>query len=232
VKRLTFVSLLFLGALFLGRLEAFGTIADGITPKVISGQCASGGTVYDNRTSSLTAFDLSIENSGGMSCPVTLSWTDANGNSQSFTLLSGSSLTVATSLGAYGKILWSSQGTANVNFSWFLSQVVNVGSLSGSVACNTSGTIYENLTQGAIYLHLAFLATGCPVAFSWIDASGIPQAVNLAGAVNGNGLPEFQNSEGVSTSLPPGGVISWTSRTGQNSSGGGWQLERIVEPGQ
>jgi hypothetical protein len=229
MKRMSLAPLLFVGIFFAGRGDAFGTIAENITPKVIAGQCASGGTVYDNRTSAPMSFDLNAQNYSLNSCPVTISWTDANGNPQAVTIPPQGATTFGTSLAAQGKILWSSQGTSNVNFSWFLSQAVNVGSMGGNASCNSTGTVYQNLTQAPIGLHLAFVAQSYPISFSWIDATGAPQRVDLAGGVNGNGQPLFQNSEGVSTSLPAGGIISWSSGSGTSCGGAGWNLERTFD---
>jgi hypothetical protein len=65
--------------------------------------------------------------------------------------------------------------------------------------------------------------SSCSVTVSWTDASGHAQTVDL-----GVGI-----SQGVSTSLPAGGIISWSS-TATSPPGSSlffsWQLERVVRP--
>jgi hypothetical protein len=217
---------LLVAILCFGESHAFATLAETITPKAISGQCASGGTMFENRTPNSISFDLFIQNSTGAACPITVSWSDAAGESQTVTV--STSLDFATSLEPNGAISWSSQGNGNVNFNWYVAQPVSVANNPSSLNCQSSGTLYENLTKRPIELRLALVAQAYPVSLRWVDATRTPQELDLSGATNGNGLPEYQDSEGVATSLPPGGAIFFVSGSGKYCTGGGWQLERAV----
>jgi hypothetical protein len=235
MKRASFFVVLVLAASCFGGSDALATLAETITPKIVSGECAAGGTIFENRTSNSMSFDLFILNNTGATCPVAASWTDATGKSQSITVSNPPSPTsslpspvVATSLPPNGAISWSSQGNGNVNFNWYLSQPASVANNGSALSCQLSGTLYENLSPAPVNLHLAVSAQSYSVSLRWVDAGGASQELDLAGGLNGNGLPEYQNSEGVATSLPPGGAITFATGTGKYCSGSSWEFERAV----
>jgi hypothetical protein len=220
-----FVVLVLTASCFAGS-DALAMVNATITPKIVSAQCAPGGTIFENRTSNSMSFDLLIQNSTGVACPITVSWSDATGKSQSITV--STSLLVATSLASNGAILWSSQGNGNVNFNWFLSQPASVANIGLGLSCQSSGTLYENLSPAPVNLHLAVVAQAYSVSLRWVDASGASQELDLAGGLNANNLPQYQNSEGVATSLPPGGAITFATGNGKYCTGSGWEFERAV----
>ncbi len=85
--------------------------------------CGSGATLYTNSTPSPIRFDLSVSNIG--SCSVTLSWTDATGHPQTFTVDPGFSQGVSSISVAAGSVIsWTSASTSsNVVFQWELGRV-------------------------------------------------------------------------------------------------------------
>jgi hypothetical protein len=91
---------------------------------------------------------------------------------------------------------------------------INTGYNTGeNVRCGSSGALYTNLTSDPIYFDLMVnnqspsefigpTSYACSVSVAWTDATGNAQTINIGpGASQG----------ALSTSLPPSGVISWTS---------------------
>jgi hypothetical protein len=189
-------------------------------------KCGYGNMLYANLTSHSVNFDLLLNNalgSNGGTCTVSFSWVDGQGNLQTETASSGFSTMAASSLPAGGAISWTSSGTSTTSFSWELQrgQAASLATTPGFRSdCGTGGQAYINLIDSAVELDLALENDnglfGCHVAFSWTDAAG--QAQKLA--------PVY--SEGVTTSLPAGAAITWTS---VGSAGGAsqyfWQIERV-----
>ncbi len=189
--------------------------------------CGSGGTLYANLTSTALRFELSLTNFSA-NCTTTISWTDTNGHAQTVDVGPNLSTVVSTSLPARGTVLWSSSGSPSLNvvLSWELerapAQSVGVPSDSQftpmqlyATPCGSAGTLYTNLTGSSVVLDLGVEnGSGCAFTLSWTDAGGHGQTINLG----------LLNSQGVSTSVPAGGSISWSSASGGGSIGllGGW----------
>src|SRR5579862_1696465 len=85
--------------------------------------------------------------------------------------------------------------------------------------CGSAGTLYKNLTGSSLTLNLAFQnSLQCTFAVSWTDASGHANTINLG----------LGGSQGVSTTIPEGGTITWSSGSGSAPIDVGWRLERRV----
>jgi len=191
------------------------------------------GTLYTNLGTIPMDFELSVGNNNGCGT-LSLDWKDASGHAQSLSLPSDGGSAVSTaassSLPADGAITWTQ--TCGSSFYWQLerapAQSVSSSNMGGPmIACGSSGTLYVNLRGASVSLDLALSngydngvesGSACAVTASWTDASGHAQTINL-----GDGA-----SQGVSKSLPAGGVISWTSTSGTGTLSFCWQLERVV----
>jgi hypothetical protein len=190
--------------------------------------CGSTGTLYNNQTSSTMRVELSLTNLG--LCSASFSWTDAAGHPQSINLVPNDSIVVSTSLEANSVLSWTSSANANysVDLLWELEQPPSqsVGMPGGSTApqliganCGSTGTLYKNLTGASTTLNLG-VSNGaqCGFTVSWTDSNGIAQTINVG--LNG--------TQGVSTTLPAGGTITWSSGSGSGPIYAGWRLERRV----
>ncbi len=87
--------------------------------------CGSSGILYSNATPQPVGFDLSVYNLTGtvpLGCSVTVSWTDASGNSRSILAdLNIGQAVLGTSLPPGGAVSWrSTPGATNVQFGWNL----------------------------------------------------------------------------------------------------------------
>jgi hypothetical protein len=198
--------------------NAFGSIGGTVGSLI---PCGSGGTLYTNLTPSAMSFDLSLTNlEGGGGCSVTASWTDASGNAQTITASPSLPVVVATSLGSNGAVVWSSSaGGGGPLFQWQLEQpsAVSIGGPLAATQCGSTGTLYSNLTQGRLAIHLGIAdASNCEVTLSWVDAGGHARTLAVGDTL----------SEGVSTSLPAGGAISYSSVSGTENISATWQIER------
>jgi hypothetical protein len=89
--------------------------------------------------------------------------------------------------------------------------------------CGAGDVLFANLTSVSINFELS-LGGGVPCDFSasWKDASGHAQSVTLLSNVTTG----FNPSASVSSSLPPGGTISWSSSGESRTANIYWQLER------
>lgn len=188
--------------------------------------CGSTGTLYNNQTPGTMKVELSLTNFGA--CNTSFSWTDSAGNPQSINIAPNDSTVVSTSLAANSGVLWTSPASSGfVDLLWELeeapAQSVGLpGGFSGQLAntaCGSSGILYKNLTGASTTLNLG--ATNdiqCTFAVSWTDPSGAGQTINFG----------LGGSQGVSITLPAGGVIAWTSGSGSAPINAGWRLERRV----
>ncbi len=148
-----------------------------------------------------------------------LTWTDAQGQQQTISVKFGYSTVVSTSLPAGGMITWSSVPTPGQTavFCWELQrgEAAILPSNPGYVnsACG-KGSLYTNLTDRPVELDLA-VWDYCPSGtFSWTDLEG--QAHTLSPG---------SSAEGVTTSLPAGGTISFAG-DGNNGAMYFWVIER------
>ncbi|HEV2176883.1 MAG TPA: hypothetical protein VGW33_06745 [Terriglobia bacterium] len=208
MKKACFLFALTVAELLCGKSESFGSVGSEIAG---SGACGSGGTLYRNLTSHPMHFELLL--SVGLivlnGCSSTsLAWTDAQGHSQTLTVKYGFSAVVSTSLPAEGVISWSTIPTSGFApvFSWELQrgEAASLGSLFApspvASPCGTGSSVYyTNLSGRPVELDVATQGGQvCQGTFSWTDARGHSQTLS-------GGLL----SEGVSTSLPAGGTISF-----------------------
>lgn len=189
--------------------------------------CGSMGTLYINQTSGTMRHELSLTNFGA--CSTSFSRTDAAGNPQSINIDPNASSVVSTSLQAGGVLSWaSSASTGFVNFLWELEQSPSqsIGMPSGSTApqlvgasCGSTSVLYKNLTGASTTLNLSVTnSLSCTFAVSWTDASGHAHTIDLG----------LGGTQGVSTAIPEGGAITWTSGSGSAPISAGWRLERRV----
>jgi len=95
-----------------------------------------------------------------------------------------------------------------------------------AVPCGAGGTFFTNISPESINFDLSVTTPSqyCAFTLSWTDASNHPQTITLTFV----SLPVIP-SQGVSSSLPAGGVISW--QTGSTAYPGTpltitWELER------
>jgi hypothetical protein len=190
--------------------------------------CGSGGTLYRNLTSGRIDFDLEVALdlryfSSPSACSSTiLSWTDAQGRPQTRTVNKGFTTIVATSLPAGGAITWSTAyETAPVAFRWILQRqhAESLDSPAGEFGeCGTSGSLYTNLTNHAVELDIAVDGPKtCEATLSWTDTNGQDQTLKV----------DLPTTEGVSTSLPAGGIISWTTSDGKANDGFSSYFDRV-----
>lgn len=221
MKKTQLLSLLFFAVVFLcGEPTSFANVNGSafFFPPAPMPMCgAADGTLYTNLTGGPISFDLSFNSS----CTATLSWTDADGQVQTFTISPSESPSFATSLPAGGAISWSTSGIGTLSsLSWTLgtSGGRSQAKAGGGGTCGTSGAAYINLTADPIYFNLAVsLSSGCGVTLSWTDANGQAQEMTFSASAN---------TQGASTSLPPGGVISWALEPGAGSKFLGFDVER------
>lgn len=180
--------------------------------------CGAGGTLYSNLTSRPINFDVELLVDSrfiNFACSSTsLSWTDAKGHPQTLVVNKGTTMVVATSLPAGGTITWSTLSEeATVGFRWMLQrdQAASVDSTLGEIGqCGTGGSLYENRTGHSLDLDFAVAAPStCRATISWTDAAGHAQTLDA----------DHLTTEGASSSLPPGGVISWTADAGSADDG-------------
>ena len=198
----------------------------------VSGLNNSSGTLYANLSRDSVNFELGVSSNFG--CGLFLNWTDDDGNTESLSVPTRDSTSASSSLPAGGAISWTLgvSGCRGPDFNWQLerapAQSVNGGAVPPQgLVCGSSGTLYTNLISSSVTLDLGLnngnSQSSCSVTVSWTDASGHAQTVDL-----GVGI-----SQGVSTSLPAGGIISWSS-TATSPPGSSlffsWQLERVVRP--
>jgi hypothetical protein len=194
-----------------------GTVGDG------GPQCGSSGTLYENLTFTVIVFDLSLVNGQQSSnCTITVSWTDASGTPQTITLGPYFSTVVSTSLPANGIISWSSSSGNVLSLQWQLERPPSASLAADllNARCGSSGTLYSNLTRGPFTLDLG-ISSGqfCSFTLSWTDTGGHVRTIAL----------DIFNSEGVSTEVPGGGAISWTSGTAGFPVLALVQVERVVK---
>jgi hypothetical protein len=104
---------------FAGVGSQVGVVSGGPAPPA----CGSSATLYSNSTFRPIRFDLAVSNTGG--CTVTLSWTDARGHSQTFTVARGLSEGSSTITVAAGSVIAWTSATAGsgVAFQWQLQRV-------------------------------------------------------------------------------------------------------------
>lgn len=220
-KMISLVALVVVG--FLSQTpEAAGSVGGSLNdPK-----CPSSGVLYINASSIPMNFELVVNNNSYGSCSDTLSWTDSNGNAQSITVAAGtlSSVSLSSSIPPDGTITWISSGTGNTGLVWQLERAPaqSISGESVNLMCGSSGIVYSNLTSAAVNLDVAVSAVSgnyvsCLLTLTWTDASGEAQALHIGS----------KGSSGVSTSLPAGGVISWTSRGSTGAADLSWQIERV-----
>ncbi len=221
MKKTWVLSALVLAAMLpIGETTGFATVRGSIflTPFGSPPRCGAEGTLYTNLTGGPINFDLSFGLGG---CTATLSWTDADGQAQTFTLNPANRTIFATSLPPGGAISFSTSGTTTSSLLiWTLGTSGGVFG-GGGGTCGTSGAAYANLTANPIFFDLAGVASGfpgkaCAVILSWTDADG--QAQRMTFSAN--------TTQGFSTSLPSGGVISWTLEPGAGSGGFSFDVER------
>jgi len=185
--------------------------------------CGSSGVVYSNLNPSVLSFQIMVNNvgqAGTGDCAVSLSWTDAEGHQQGLTLDLELATVVASSLPAGGAISWSSGSGSSVAFWWGI-QVGHAVSLETQVfaqQCGSGGSVYTNLTSRSVQLDVALVNYGsCLVTFSWTDAKGEARTLT----------PGVDYVEGVTTSLPPGGSITWSMPAMGSAAGvATWQVEQ------
>jgi hypothetical protein len=230
MKRIWLVVALLVAAFVPGSGQALASIGGNLTPA-----CGVAGTLFANLTNVPVDFELGL--SGGVPCDFSVSWPDASGHAQSVTLLSNvttgfdPSASISSSLPHGGTVSWSAaSGSGTFNIYWQLerapAQSVGVQpNYPNTAPCGSSGTLYSNLRSGSVSLDLALnLSLGyndnCALTLSWTDSSGRAQTVTLA--------PGGGYSEGVATSLPAAGVISWEWGSGSTNEGFSFQVERVV----
>jgi len=189
--------------------------------------CGSTGTLYSNLTPSVTIhFEMSLTNFSS-ECSFSISWTDSTGHAQSVTVGPNLSTIVSSSLPSGKAVSWSSPplNGNQVVILWELERAPahSVGLPSNSTftpvnlygtPCGSSGTLYANLTASSVSLDLGMNFGFCDFTVSWTDASGHAHTFTPPG--------------GVSTTVPAGGVISWSSTSGSGNVGAAWSLERVV----
>ncbi len=222
MKKTWVLSALVLAAMLpFGETTGFATVRGSIflTPFGAPPTCRAEGTLYTNLTGGPINFDLSF--SAG-NCTATLSWTDADGQAQTFTLnpSTGNRQPFATSLPPGGAISFSTSGTTSspVFLTWALGTSGGIIGGGGGTCGTSGGTIYPNLTANPIHFDFAAGSTGaCGVILSWTDADGQAQTMTLR-----------NRTQGASTSLPSGGVISWTLEPGAGSAFFGFDVERTA----
>jgi hypothetical protein len=198
-----------------GLASVGGTIGDGGT--------GTAGTLYINLTPHAMNFELILTSFGNSTDSA--SWTDEGGKAQTVTVGPQLSTVVSSSLPANGAIVWNS--TLSIpDLEWQLERApaasVSTPLPNGlALPVPSSGTLYTNLTAGTVTLDVSVQSGGDSAEFtvSWTDACGHSQTITLGNT----------DSEGVSTSLPSGGAISWTLSGGSGGTNGfGWQVERVV----
>ena len=186
----------------------------------VGGGVYTSGTLYANLGSVSASFELSVGDD--TDCTLSLSWTDGSGHAQSVDVAADVSTIVSSSLKPTGALSWTQ--SCGVNFNWQLerapAQSVS-NTVSGFLACGSSGTPYNNLRGSPVNLDFEVGNTSlspCAATISWTDTSGHARTASIdAGA-----------SEGFTTALQAGGTISWTAAAGTGNVGLTWQLERVV----
>ncbi len=202
--------------------NALGNVGGSIEPFI---HCGSSRALYTNASSTRVNFELFASNANATGgCAETLTWTDADGVVQTVSLPPAANVSVSSSLAPEEPITWTSTGSTKqyVSLSWQLERAP-AQSISGQIAsslCASSGVVFTNLTSGTVNLDFAAASgsnIGCSLTFSWIDAVGQSRMLNLGS----------KGSQGVSTSLPAGGFISWTSTVSTSYLTASWQIERV-----
>jgi hypothetical protein len=92
------------------------------------------------------------------------------------------------------------------------------GSVGGQNLCYAGGnyTLWSNLSSAAVNFDLSVnLDGGGNLTLSWVDSKGHAQTLTVA----------TDQSEGISTSLPAGGAVTYSCTSNQGSSFV-WQFER------
>ena len=209
-----------LSVLVLAAVLAFGETTGfaNVQGSLFIPRCGVGDTLYTNLTGVPINFDLHFT---AGSCTATLSWTDADGLAQTFTLNPNDNRIFATSLPPSGAISFSTSGTSTfIIILWSLG--TSGGTNGGAFApCGTGDTVYANLTANPIFFDFAVGTGGpgagaCGVILSWTDADGQAQTMTLSP----------NTTQGASTSLPSGGIISWAFQPGVGSGGFILDVER------
>jgi hypothetical protein len=202
---------------------ALGSVGGSIGDLV---RCGSSSVLYTNATSLGVNIELAVSNENGASgCSETLSWTDASGQAQGMTVPAHGAISVSTSVEPNGTLSWKSAESSGqyVSLIWQIERAPAqsvAGQMGTGFRCGSSGTAYSNLTSATVNLDFgtsAETSNGCTLTFTWTDAEGVPHTLNLG----------LQGSQGISTSLPAGGVISWESTTAKAYVAASWQIERV-----
>lgn len=216
-KTLVLSALVLAAVLPLGESAGFASVGSGLILN-----CGTSGTLYTNLTGSAMNFDLGFLQR--YDCAATLSWTDADGQAQNVTINADSSQYFTTSLPAGGVISWSTPNTGGrASLIWRLgTSAVNPG-FGIHAPCGASGAVYTNLSPNPIKFNLGVGGVGLPacgsVTWSWTDADGQAQTITVSAMAE-------PSTQGASTSLPPGGVLSWTTAPGAGTVDFGVDIER------
>jgi hypothetical protein len=228
MKRACAVLVLSIVVFLCGRSKSFGSVG-GLSGG--SQQCGSSGRLYRNLTRQAMQFELLFSANAGTvaGCSSTsLTWTDAQAHQQTITVKYGYSTIVSTSLPAGGTIAWSSVSTSGESafFFWELQrgEAAIVGTSAGSPfpinSLCESGLLYTNLTDRPVELDLAVWDDCSSGTVSWTDGEGQAQTLNPG-----------SSAQGVTTSLPAGGTISFAGN-GNSDATLSWVVERVrVRPG-
>jgi hypothetical protein len=217
---------------FLGQApSAFGNVGGVIDDTNV---CGSGGTLYRNLTGLSMNFELGLSYQtiyiGQANCTFSAAWTDASGHVQSLNVPLSEITSASSSLPAGGVVSWTSSGdpATHINVEWQLERApaqsvaaILPTSEPGELPCASTGTLYANLRGASVNLDLAVgnPGNGGELTVSWTDAGGHAQTINLV----------IAGSQGASTTLPAGGLITWTTGTCQTSGvWASWQVERVV----
>ncbi|HLY63718.1 MAG TPA: hypothetical protein VKV95_23505 [Terriglobia bacterium] len=213
------------------KLESFASVTGSLlTYSGPTVPCGSGGTLYRNLTSHRMNFELELDISSrniNFSCSSTsVSWVDAQGHPQTLTVNKGFTTVVATSLPPGGTMTWVTPPDATqVGFIWVLQrdQATGASSNTGEFGqCGSSGSIYSNLTNHPIELNFAVSGPStCQASLSWTDTTGHTQTLDAG----------LDTTEGVSTSLPANGTITWTTTEGIATDGFVSYVEQVPDIG-
>jgi len=188
--------------------------------------CGAFGTLYNNLTGlplkfELAAYSLAIYSGP---CGVSLSWTDADGNAQSVTLHEASSASLSSSLSGFQAISWTSSGSrdAKIDVGWQLERApAQSVQAVASPTCGSSGPLYTDLRARKVALDFSVTVNSgsCGLTLSWTDNSGSAQTLSVG----------VGRSQGITTSLRPGGIITWTTTGSSGSNSVVSQIERVSE---